>query len=441
MLLTAKAPVGTHHRHPIDVLLLLGILVLAVLCLVLALPLAGGSTTLAPGTLSLSSEPWTPAEASRGGLSLEALPGLLAACGEFGEPFVASMSPASVPAGGTFRVAWCDPSWVYLDGAYAVDSYRVYWNTAPTGTFQLFGELGKTYGAADITTDASDAGKTYYFFVRSVGRTFSFGNWIPQNKDTNIVSVQVTSGGGGGGGTGSCGQFGTPFWSAISPDTITTAEKATLTWCNPAWAYLDGAFEVSYYQLYAGTSQAGPFSAFGSQIGAQYTGTYVDSSAPGTFYILVRAVGRQFSLGTWTNTSKDSSISMLRVNAAGGGGGGGGGATCTPDTYSLCLFNGRFKVQADYKDYSNTRGQAKAVAFTSDTGYFWIFSDKNVEIVAKIVSFCDLPSKNYGFYAGGLTDIEVTLKVTDTKNNIYREYKNELNQPFTLKRDGPFPCP
>jgi hypothetical protein len=77
---------------------------------------------------------------------------------------------------------------------------------------------------------------------------------------------------------------------------------------------------------------------------------------------------------------------------------------------------------------------------TSDTGYFWFFSASNVEVVAKMVNFCS-SSGNYGFYAGGMTDQYVKLKVTDTLRGTYEEYVNFLNHDFSLIRDGPYICP
>lgn len=116
-------------------------------------------------------------------------------------------------------------------------------------------------------------------------------------------------------------------------------------------------------------------------------------------------------------------------------------SSCVSDSATLCLFGGRFRVVASYRNYAGTRGNGTAVSLTSDTGYFWFFSPANVEVVAKIVSFCGAGSNNYSLYAGGLTDVEVTLTVTDTINGTTRSYTNPLGTPFTLIRDGPFSCP
>ncbi|MDL1952030.1 hypothetical protein FBQ97_19790, partial [Acidobacteria bacterium ACD] len=116
-------------------------------------------------------------------------------------------------------------------------------------------------------------------------------------------------------------------------------------------------------------------------------------------------------------------------------------AGCTPDTTSLCLLNDRFRVTSTYRDYGGGTGSGKAVRLTSDTGYFWFFEPANVEVVAKMVSFCSSSTHNVGVYANGLTDLAVTLTVTDTQMGLVRSYSNALGRPFELIRDGPFACP
>ena len=73
---------------------------------------------------------------------------------------------------------------------------------------------------------------------------------------------------------------------------------------------------------------------------------------------------------------------------------------CAADVTTLCLFQGRFKVQADYRDYGGNAGPGKAKALTADSGYFWFFDAANVELVAKIVNSCGY-SPNMTFYASG----------------------------------------
>ena len=123
-------------------------------------------------------------------------------------------------------------------------------------------------------------------------------------------------------------------------------------------------------------------------------------------------------------------------------GGGSPSTTCTADATTLCLGPaGRFKVQAAYRDYGGNAGDGKAQKLTDNSGYFYFFDPTNVELVAKFVSFCNGSSGNWAIYASGLTDVEVTFKVTDTSGGLYKEYKNTLGNRFCTIGDGPFSCP
>jgi hypothetical protein len=121
-------------------------------------------------------------------------------------------------------------------------------------------------------------------------------------------------------------------------------------------------------------------------------------------------------------------------------GGGGTDTTCTPGDFTLCLAANRFKVEAEYRDYSGNTGKGHAASLTADSGTFWFFDSANVEVLAKFVSFCSTGG-NYGFYANGLTDLGVTLTVTDTKTGTVRTHENPLGRDFLLVKDGAFTCP
>ena len=114
---------------------------------------------------------------------------------------------------------------------------------------------------------------------------------------------------------------------------------------------------------------------------------------------------------------------------------------CIPGATALCLLGGRFRVTASYVDYGSSGGVGQAVALSQDTGAFWFFNAANLETMVKLVSFCGSGSNNVAVYAGGLTDLDVTLHVTDTRTGATKDYRNPLGKPFALIRDGPFPCP
>jgi len=111
-----------------------------------------------------------------------------------------------------------------------------------------------------------------------------------------------------------------------------------------------------------------------------------------------------------------------------------------PGPTALCL-NGNFQVRASY-DSDSGSGEGQAVALTSDTGYFWFFSPGNVEIVVKVVNGC-VVNRSYWVFGAGLTDVGVTLTVTDTTGGLTRTYTSPRHTPFSpLQRTGDLPiCP
>jgi hypothetical protein len=92
--------------------------------------------------------------------------------------------------------------------------------------------------------------------------------------------------------------------------------------------------------------------------------------------------------------------------------------TCVELSTSLCLLpmagqsSGRFRVTVDWAS-TVTAGQGNRVPLTSDTGSFWFFSSNNLEVFVKIVDGRGF-NGHFWVYASGLTNVEVTLTITDT---------------------------
>jgi lysyl endopeptidase len=107
-------------------------------------------------------------------------------------------------------------------------------------------------------------------------------------------------------------------------------------------------------------------------------------------------------------------------------------ATCTDSPTAMCLNNNRFKVEATYQAGS-TSGQAQVVKLTSDTGYLWFFSSTNIEVVVKVLDACGI--NGYWVFAGGLTNVRVTLTVTDTKTGAVKTYVNPSDTAFQPIQD------
>jgi hypothetical protein len=109
-------------------------------------------------------------------------------------------------------------------------------------------------------------------------------------------------------------------------------------------------------------------------------------------------------------------------------------ATCTDSSTTLCLNNNRFKVEATFQTNSGQSGNAGVVKLTPETGYFWFFNNSNVEAVVKVIDGCGLNSR-YWVFAGGLTDVRVTMTLTDTKTGQVRTYTNTAGVAFAPIQD------
>ncbi len=108
---------------------------------------------------------------------------------------------------------------------------------------------------------------------------------------------------------------------------------------------------------------------------------------------------------------------------------------CIPSDTALCLNQGRFKVEATFQPGGQPQGTAHVVKLTDETGYLWFFSSVNVEAVVKVINACTF-NQRFWVYAGGLTDVQVTLKVTDTATGAVKTYTNPQGAKFQPIQDS-----
>ena len=106
--------------------------------------------------------------------------------------------------------------------------------------------------------------------------------------------------------------------------------------------------------------------------------------------------------------------------------------TCVPGAARLCLLNGRFALEVRFIDPNVTDPEASAERAaavlpsltTEQTGFFWFFDRRNIELAAKVLDGRALNGRHWLLY-GGLSDVEYTLTVTDTVTGMRKEYENE----------------
>ena len=108
------------------------------------------------------------------------------------------------------------------------------------------------------------------------------------------------------------------------------------------------------------------------------------------------------------------------------------GGTCNPDPTTGCLDNNRFEVFAPYSDGVGS-GQGR-VESTSDDTVILSFPFNDGELTVKVLNRCDLNNHFWVFY-GATTNVEYTLRVTDTRTNQTRSYDNPLGGPSPAVTD------
>jgi membrane-associated phospholipid phosphatase len=111
----------------------------------------------------------------------------------------------------------------------------------------------------------------------------------------------------------------------------------------------------------------------------------------------------------------------------------GAAGTCTANSTTLCLNDGRFKVQASWNTGSAS-GPAQVVSQNGDSGQLYFFNADNTELTVKVLNACTFNDR-YWVFASGLTNVEVTITVTDTQAGRVRRYFNPQGKAFAPVQD------
>lgn len=110
--------------------------------------------------------------------------------------------------------------------------------------------------------------------------------------------------------------------------------------------------------------------------------------------------------------------------------------SCAPGPATLCLQNGRIRVQVAW---DNTQRQAGSLGVgqvrqdlgSNETGFFWFFSSDNVELAVKVLDGRALTGA-FWLFAGGLSDVEYTITVTDTLTGMSRSFVKPFGELTSL---------
>jgi uncharacterized repeat protein (TIGR01451 family) len=133
----------------------------------------------------------------------------------------------------------------------------------------------------------------------------------------------------------------------------------------------------------------------------------------------------------WVNLAAALGDGALVSSAASAGGEPAASAkrgTCLDSPERLCLDDGRFQVEAEWRDFQGNTGSARLVPFRAeDSGVFWFFDPDNWEMLVKVLDGCGFNDRFWVFSAA-TTNVEYTLRVTDTEAGVTREYFNPLGR-------------
>jgi len=136
---------------------------------------------------------------------------------------------------------------------------------------------------------------------------------------------------------------------------------------------------------------------------------------------------------TATDDRQPAVISPVTITAA--------ESDCTDTDTELCLNGGRYEVEVEWRDFGDKTGSAKVAPLRSaDSGLLWFFSDNNWEMLVKVLDGCGI-NDNVWVFSAATTNVEYTLRVTDTETGTMREYFNPLGQAASAITDtGAFSC-
>lgn len=99
---------------------------------------------------------------------------------------------------------------------------------------------------------------------------------------------------------------------------------------------------------------------------------------------------------------------------------------CVPDDSTFCLLDGRFAVEVSWRRFNGTTGIGQRVTGSDNSGLFYFFGPDNWEMLVKMVDACSSNSNHFWVFAAATTNVEYTLRVTDTEAGRSVSYFNPL---------------
>lgn len=97
---------------------------------------------------------------------------------------------------------------------------------------------------------------------------------------------------------------------------------------------------------------------------------------------------------------------------------------CQDDADTLCLHDGRFAVEVDFRPPGGALQHATVIPLSERAGLFWFFNEANVEMLVKVQNACVQPFNRWWVFYAATTNVEFVLRVIDTQADQVRFYSN-----------------
>jgi hypothetical protein len=98
-------------------------------------------------------------------------------------------------------------------------------------------------------------------------------------------------------------------------------------------------------------------------------------------------------------------------------------SACVDDETTLCVADGRFKVQVTWRTGQGQTGLGHVTKLNANSGAFWFFSADNTEMLVKVLDACN-PYKRFWVFYAATTNVGFTVEVTDTHAGLVKQYSN-----------------
>jgi hypothetical protein len=291
-----------------------------------------------------------------------------------------------------------------ISTAAGARSLEAYWdNYTPTcnGTAPLLQNLQASFASSLLATAAAPASDYTLLRLNNIPAGRSFLGW---NADPNATAA------------------GALLYRLSHP--MNLAQNFVITQSDPNTPSCSGVPRPSFLYsaqvkggTFGGSSGSAAMLANGQVVGQLYGGCGNDNDCSPLQFTVDGAFAQSFP----------GLQQFLQGSGAGG--------ACRPDDFTLCLLNGRFRVQVSWSNqFNGASGSGLAIPSTDNTGFFYFTDPSNYELPIKILDFGTVVKV---FYTE-LTNLHFTITVTDTIGGTTKTYKNTAGDCGAID-DNAFP--